>query len=274
MSNQIDINTTGNIPLGNLGTDQTTFQSPVQITTTGPLQTTTQKITTTTNTLPSNDILVNSSNGMGVIPGTTKTTITTTQYGLNPTSGIGLTNVSNINQIGEGGDGLLMGERTIQNNTQVIGPTTTTSFKTQLTPYELGQNQAEIINDGGKGYLMGVGGGNFEGAQDVTYSSNTHGLGAAAAKTTTTTTVTKTQYGLGQTQGEGSAILSGIQNNSVNIQSIGTVPAQLTTTTTTTETNLGSGLGITAGTRKSVDISKYATTQTINEGVDIKSLEI
>ena len=42
---------------------------------------------------------------------------------------------------------------------------------------------------------------------------------------------------------------------------------ELTTTTTTTETQYG-------GVRKTVDISKIATTKTINTGIDIKSLEI
>ena len=101
-------------------------------------------------------------------------------------------------------------------------------------------------------------------APDVTYSSNTRGLGAAAAKTTTTTTITtQTQYGQGQAQGQ---LIQG--------QVIQGGQAGLTTTTTTTETNYGAGMGIATGTRKSVDISKLATTKTINEGVDIKSLEI
>ena len=216
--------------------------------------------------------------------GTTQTTITSTQYGLGETQG----------QIIQGdGNGLVMGvgggiednavDVTYSTKTGeqgVAGANTTTTTTTTTTQYGLGGDQGQIIQGEGSGLVMGVGGGVEDNAVDVTYSTHTTGLGAAAAKTTTTTTTT--QYNLGQTegqiiQGEGSGLVmgvgGGVEDNAVDVTysthttGLGAAAAKTTTTTTTTETKYG-------GVRKSVDISKYATTQTFNEGVDIKSLEI
>ena len=259
------------------------------------------------------DVTFSTKNIDGTAFGTTKTTTTTTttNYGINQIEGQGLTTTSNAYQMGQGQNGLIMGvgggvqddavDVTYSSNTGnqmglgagALGKTTTKTTTT-TTKYNLGQTQGQIIQGDGNGLIMGVGGGIQDDAVDVTYSSNTgQNLGAAGAKTTTTTTTTKTtQYGLGLgqsqgqiVQGEGNGLImgvgGGIQDNAVDVtysnntgQNLGAAGAKLTTTTTTTETNYGLGSSIATGVRKSVDISKYATTQTINEGIDIKSLEI
>ena len=177
------------------------------------------------------------------------------------------------------------------NNLGAAAAKTTTTTTTTTTQYGLGQAQGGIIEGDGAGLVMGVGGGIEDNAVDVTYSTKTdQGIGLGGAKTTTTTTTTKTEYGLGQgegqiIQGDGAGLVmgvgGGIEDNAVDVtystktnEGVGLGTAQTTTTTTTTETQYGTGMGIATGVRKSVDISKYATTQTINEGIDIKSLEI
>ena len=255
------------------------------------------------------DVTFETKNIDGQAFGTTKvtTTTTTTQYNLGQTSGNGLTTSSAQYQIGQGaGDGLVMGvgggnyddavDITYSSKTgtnagagagaQTMGQTTTTTTTTQ---YNLGQTQGQIIQGDGSGLVMGVGGGNYDDAVDITYSSKTgQNVGATTAKTTTTTTTT--QYNLGQTQGQiiqgdGANLVmgvgGGVHDDAVDItyssktgQNLGTTAAKTTTTTTTTETQYNLVPTVTTSVRKSVDISKYATTQTINEGIDIKSLEI
>ena len=234
MTSQIDPNTQGNIPIGNdtnLTTNQTTFQNSIPINQPGVIQTTTRQITTTTNTIPSTGVIMGTNNVIGDNAGdvafstnnidgnnlttTKKTVVTTTRYGINQNEGAGKTTTTNNYQIGQG---QLIGVGGEQNNAidvnyssnlgnsielgtnQGFIPTITNT--TNLTKYELGQNEGQIIQGKGGEYLMGVGGGVEDDAPDVTYSSNTRGLGAAAAKTTTTTTITQTQYGQEQAQGQ------------------------------------------------------------------------
>ena len=288
MTTQTENITTENIPIQGESQNFNVIQGGNEINygPQGTIQTTTQQTTTTINNIPSS--------------------------GLAPTS--------NIYQIGQGQNGLVMGvgggvqddavDITYSSNTknqvgtgaaQALGQTTTTTTTTTRTQYELGQNQGQIIQRDGNGLVMGVGGGIQDDAVDVTYSSNTgKGLGAAAAKTTniiTTTTnnindMQKSQFELGQSQGifykgkEGEVILGvggGVQDDAVDVtystytgqgQGIAQGKTTTTTTTTVTKTNYGAGSGVITGTRKSIDISKYATNQVLNEGVDIKSLEI
>ena len=254
------------------------------------------------------DVTFGTKNTDGTAYGTTKTTTTTTttQYGLAPTSGTGLTTTSTQYQMGQGeGNGLIMGvgggvlddaadvTYSTKSGMNTVGQglmgQTTTTTTTTYTQSGLGQTQGQIIQGDGSGLVMGVDNRVQDDAADVTYSSKTgQKIGTTTAKTTTTTTTT--QYNLGQTQGQviqgdGAGLIMGVGggtlDDAVDVtystktdKNLATAAAKTTTTTTTTETQYGIGSAVATGVRRSVDISKYATTQTINEGVDIKSLEI
>ena len=268
MTNQIDPNTQGSIPIvndPNLISTQNAFQNSIPINQPGVIQTTTRQVTTTTNTIPSTGVVMGTNNIIGDNAGdvafstnnidgnnlttTKKTVVTTTHYGVNPNEGAGITTTTNTYQVGQG---QLMGVGGEQNNgldvnyTSNLGnsielganqgfvPTITNT--TNMTKYELGQNEGTMTQGKEGQYLMGVGGGVEDEAPDVTYSSNTRGLGAAAAKTTTTTTITtQTHYGQGQAQGQ---LIQG--------QVIQGGQAGLTTTTTTTETIYGKSASMAA----------------------------
>ena len=221
----------------NMGASGAAFQASIPegqglTTVTGPIQTTTRRIITTTNNVPIENISINNINGTALGTTKTTTTTTTTHYNLGQTEG------SNIQMIqGQGGSGMVMGvgggvedqaqDIAYSSNTGMragagaaaaLGKMTTTTTTTE-TKYNLGQTQGQIIQREGGGVVMGVGGGVEDNALDATYSSNTgQNLGAAGAKMTTTTTTTKTQYDLGQTQGQiiqgqGAGLVMGVEGH-------------------------------------------------------------
>ena len=294
MTTKIEQINTGNISAGNdieSINNQDIIQNSIPINQQGNIQTTTNQISTTNYNIPTNtlvtDIKNNISNNQGNVVisnnnldgnnfGTQKTTtVTTTQYGVNP---IELTTSANNYQLGQG---QIIGIGGDQDNTldvnyinnnigagnnQVVGQTTTTTtttIKREGIPIELNNFQGEITKTEDGGVIMGVGGGIHDDARDITYSSNTHGLNSHIAQNTiTTTNIIQNQQDLGKSQ-------ELIQGHILNGEGAG-----VTTTTTTTETNYVDGINIAQGARKSVDISKIAINKTINEGVDVKSLEI
>ena len=163
--------------------------------------------------------------------------------------------------------------------------TTKTTTTTTTTRYGYTQNQGagltttsssyQMGQAGGEGLVMGVGGGVQDDAVDVTYSTNTGMKTGGQGTMTTTTTTTRTQYGLGQTQGqiiqgegqviqgegqmiqgEGAGLImgvgGGVQDDAVDVtyssntgHNLGAAGAKTTTTTTTTRTeyNLGQNQG-------------------------------
>ena len=297
MTTKIEPITSENISIGNSidqKNAQVAIQNAIPINQPGVIQTTTEKITTTTNNIPTNVLVTDIKNNIGNNTGNVvisnnnidgnnlgaqkTTTVTTTHYGVNP---IELTTSANNYQLGQGqiigiggdqdnaldinymnnlGNNIVLGD-----NNQALGQATTTTITTvkkEEMPYELGQFETRT-EDGG--LLMGVGGGIHDNARDITYSSNTHGLTSVIANNSITTqTLLQNQPVIGKVEEEP------IQGHILQ----GEVPGLTTTTTTTTETNFIDGINIAEGARKSVDISKIAINKTINEGVDVKSLEI
>ena len=93
----------------NMGASGAAFQASIPegqglTTVTGPIQTTTRRIITTTNNVPIENISINNINGTALGTTKTTTTTTTTHYNLGQTEG------SNIQMIqGQGGSGMVMG---------------------------------------------------------------------------------------------------------------------------------------------------------------------
>ena len=213
MTTKIEQINTGNISAGNdiePINNQDIIQNSIPINQQGNIQTTTNQISTTNYNIPTNtlvtDIKNNSGNNQGNVVisnnnldgnnfGTQKTTtVTTTQYGVNP---IELTTSANNYQLGQGQiigiggdqdntlDANYINNNIGAGNNQVVGQTTTTTtttIKREGLPIELNNFQGEITKTEDGGVIMGVGGGIHDDARDITYSSNTHGLNSHIAQ--------------------------------------------------------------------------------------------